>query len=87
MALMFIHHKVRDYAEWRPAYDAHEPKRVEAGITNGRVYRKAEDPNDLVILLDVADVATARAWASGEDLKAVMQEAGVLGAPAIHVIG
>jgi hypothetical protein len=40
-----------------------------------------------VILLDVADVATARAWASREDLKTVMQEAGVLEAPAIHVIG
>ena len=87
MALMVIHHKVRDYAVWRPAYDAHESNRVGAGITNGRVYRKAEDPNDLVILLDVADVAKARAWASGEDLKTVMQKAGVLGAPAIHFIG
>jgi hypothetical protein len=56
MALMVIHHKVRDYGEWRPAYDAHESNRVGAGITNGRVYRKAEDPNDLVVLLDVADV-------------------------------
>ncbi len=87
MALMVIHHEVRDYAEWRPAYDAHEWNRVGAGITNGRVYRKAEDPNDLVILLDVADVAKARAWASGEDLKTVMQKAGVLGAPTIHFIG
>jgi hypothetical protein len=87
MALMVIHHEVRDYAEWRPAFDAHESNRVGAGITNGRVYRKVEDPDDLVILLDVADVAKARAWASGEDLKAVMQKAGVLGAPVIHFIG
>jgi hypothetical protein len=87
MALMIVQHQVRDYAAWRPAYDAHEASRVGAGITNGRVYRKAEDPNVLVILLDVADVATARAWASGEDLKTVMQKAGVLGAPAIHLIG
>ncbi len=63
MALMVIHHKVRDYAAWRPAYDAHEPSRAGAGITNGRVYRKTEDPNDLVILFDIADVARARAWA------------------------
>jgi hypothetical protein len=69
MALMVIHHKVRDYAVWRPAYDAHESNRVGAGITNGRVYRKAEDPNDLVILLDVADVAKARVWASCRERK------------------
>lgn len=87
MPLMVIHHRVRDYAEWRPAYDAHEPSRLGAGVTNGRVYRKAEDPNDLVILLDVADLATARAWASSEDLKTAMRNAGVLEAPAIHFIG
>ena len=51
-----IHHKVKDYAEWRIVYDGHEKSRVLAGITNGRVFRSAEDPNDLVILQDVADV-------------------------------
>ena len=33
------------------------------------------------ILLDVADVDRARAWAAGADLKAAMQNAGVLGEP------
>ena len=87
MALMVIHHNVRDYAIWRPAFDAHEPSRVRAGITNGRVYRKAEDPNDLVVLVDVADVDKACAWVASEDLKTVMQRAGVVGAPEVHVIG
>lgn len=86
MALLVVHHKVRDYAAWRPAYDAHEPARVASGITNGRVFRKAEDPNELVILLDVADVDRARAWAAGADLKATMQNAGVLGEPVIHIV-
>ena len=87
MASMIVSHKVRDYAAWRPLYDAHESSRAGAGITNGRVYRKAEDPNDLVILFDVADVSKARAWTAGEDLKTVMDKAGVLGAPTIHFIG
>jgi hypothetical protein len=45
-----------------------------------------EDPNDLVILLDVADVAKARAWTASEDLKTTMAKAGVLGAPTIHFV-
>ena len=49
-----------DHAAWRPAYDAHEPIRTGAGITNSRVYRKADDPNGLVILFHIADVARAR---------------------------
>lgn len=85
MATLMVQHKVRDYAVWRPGFDAHEPSRVGAGITNGRVYRKAEDPNDLVLLFDVADVAKARAWTAGEDLKTAMQKVGVIGAPSIHI--
>ncbi len=42
-----VHLKVKDYATWRTAYDGHEKGRVSAGITNGRVFRSAEDPNAL----------------------------------------
>jgi len=86
MALLIIQHKVRDYAGWRPGFDAHKSSQAGAGLTNGRVYRKAEDPNDIVILFDVANVAKARSWMTGEDLKAAMQKAGVLGAPMAHFI-
>ena len=84
MALMLIHHRVKDYDAWRPLYDAHENSRASAGITNGRVFRRAEDPNDLVILFDAADVAKARSWTTSEDLKSAMQKAGVLRPPTIH---
>ncbi len=87
MALLVVQHAVRDYAAWRPPYDAHKSSRTEAGITNGCVYRRAEDPNDLVLLFDVADMARARAWAAGEDLKTAMRNAGVLGAPTITFVG
>jgi hypothetical protein len=74
-----IHHKVKDYAAWRKGYDEHEKSRTTAGITNGKVFRSAEDPNDILILQDVADVAKARAWLGGTDLKAAMEKAGVVG--------
>ena len=69
-----IHHKVKDYAAWRKGYDDHEKARHSAGVTNGRVFRSAEDPNDVLILQDVADVAKARTWLGGDELKAVMTE-------------
>ena len=81
MASMIIHHKVRDYAAWRQGYDAHELSRVGAGITDARVYRNAEDPNDVVIVANVSDTAKARAWTASDDLKTAMQKAGVLGHP------
>jgi hypothetical protein len=79
-----VHIKVKDYATWRTAYDGHEKGRASAGITNGRVFRSAEDPNDVVILQDVADVAKARTWFGSDDLKATMQKSGVLGSPNVR---
>ena len=79
-----IHHKVTDYTAWRKGYDAHEQSRRSAGITNGRVFRSAEDPNDVVVLQDVADVAKARTWLGSDDLKAAMQKSGVVGSPSIR---
>jgi hypothetical protein len=79
-----IHHKVKDYTSWRQGYNDHEKARQAAGITNGRVFRRAEDPNDILILQDVADVAQARTWLGGDELKASMTKAGVIGSPNVR---
>jgi hypothetical protein len=79
-----IHFKVKDYAAWRTSYDGNEKSRLSVGITNGRVFRRAEDPNDVVVLQDVADVAKARTWFASDDLKAAMQKSGVIGSPNIR---
>lgn len=79
-----VHFKVKDYAAWRTSYDGREKSRLSAGITNGRVFRRAEDPNDVVVLQDVADVAKARTWFGSDDQKAAMQTSGVIGSPSIR---
>jgi hypothetical protein len=40
----------------------------------------------MVLRFDVADVAKARAWTVGDDLKGVMKAAGVLGTPTFAFI-
>jgi hypothetical protein len=79
-----IHLKVKDYGTWRSAYDGREKSRVSAGIANGRVFRNAEDPNDVVILQDVADAARARFWLGSDDMKAAPLTNGVVGAPNVR---
>ena len=79
-----VHLKVKDYATWRTSYDGHEKGRLSAGITNGRVFRSAEDPNDVVILQDVADVAKARTWLGSDEMKAAMEKSGVVGSPNVR---
>ena len=57
---------------------------MSAGITNGKVFRSAENPNDLVILQDVADVSKARTWLGSNEMKSVMEKSGVVGSPSIR---
>jgi hypothetical protein len=79
-----VHFKVKDYAAWRTGYNTREKGRLSAGITNGRVFRSADDANDIVILQDVADVSKARTWLTSDDTKAAMQASGVIGSPSIR---
>jgi hypothetical protein len=79
-----IHLKVKDYNAWRTSYNGREQNRVSAGITNGRVFRNADDQNDVVILQDVADVAKARTWLGSSEMKSAMEKSGVLGSPSIR---
>jgi hypothetical protein len=79
-----LHCKVKDFNAWRTSYNGHEKNRVSAGITNGRVFRSADDQNDVVILQDVADVAKARTWLGSDEMKTTMEKSGVLGSPSIR---
>jgi hypothetical protein len=64
--------------------DGYEKDRTTAGITNSRVFRSADDQNDVVILTDVANVPKARAWLGSNDMKTVFEKSGVVGSPSIR---
>ncbi|MEY4966276.1 MAG: hypothetical protein RL274_1859 [Pseudomonadota bacterium] len=80
---MLIHHKVASYATWRPQFDADEARRNTAGLTKPRVMQSADNPNNLVLLFDMADIAKAKVFASADTTKQIMGKAGVQGAPEI----
>ncbi len=79
-----LHLKVKDFAAWRTSYNGHEKERTSAGITNTKVFRSADDQNDVVILADAADVAKARTWLGSNEMKTVMEKSGVVGSPRIQ---
>jgi hypothetical protein len=81
---MTVHFKVNDFNAWRTSYNGHEKERTSAGITNGKVFRSADDPNDVLILQDVADVSKARTWLGSNDMKSVLEKSGVIGSPSIR---
>ena len=63
-----VHLKVKDFNAWRTSYNGQEKDRTTAGITNSRVFRSADDQNDVLILADVVDVSKARTWLGSSEI-------------------
>jgi len=79
-----IHFKVKDFNAWQTSYNGNEKNRTSAGITKSKVFRSAEDPNDVLLLQDTADVSKARAWYGSSEMKAAFEKSGVVGSPSIR---
>jgi hypothetical protein len=85
MAFAIARHKVRNYDDWRPHYDNDEERRSGAGIRTVNVMRSAEDPNDIWMYWEVDSPDTLNQMLSDPDLKAKMEEAGVISEPEVTI--
>ena len=84
---MHIVHTVEDYAKWRTIFDEDARTNHRAnGITESRVFRNADKPNEIIVTLKLDDLEKARQYAQSESLKEAMQGAGVIGHPTIYFI-
>lgn len=83
---ILVRHKVRDFNEWKRAYDAHLTKRAEAGLSEVHLMRGDADANEVVILFSAIDLGLARAFSSSGELRATMQDAGVIDRPDIYYL-
>lgn len=83
---MIVRHKVRDFSQWKPGYDAHLPKRNEASLTEKYILRGVQDPNEVVLMFEVQDLDRAKSFAESTDLREAMQKAGVMDKPDIFFL-
>ena len=50
------------------------------------MFRSVNDPNEIIILLEWDELKNARELTQSDDLKKVMERAGVVGKPDIHFL-
>ena len=86
MPYLLVRHKVADYAKWKPFFDQHGATRKANGSQGGRLLRNANDPNELVVLFEWDDLEKARQFAQSNDLREIMQRAGVVDQPDIYFL-
>ena len=78
---------VADYQKWRPVFDNLEDLRRSKGSTGvNRVFRDADNPNTITLLLEWDSAANGRDFLASEQLREAMQKAGVVGAPMVSTV-
>ncbi len=80
----FIKHRVEDYSKWKPVFDEDGSRREKAGCKGWQLFHSLDDPNEIFILLEWDTKEHATKFVESEDLKKIMQKAGVITKPEIH---
>lgn len=78
-------HDVKDFASWKPIYDADAPRRINAGFKELAVGTKSDNPNSVYMIWE-GDPAPLEHMLKDPELKAKMEEAGVISPPQFMVI-
>lgn len=79
-----IVHTVKDFAKWKPAFDADSTARKAAGLGFIVIGKNQANPKSLLIALSVADLQKAKDFAASPRLKDVMKKNGVISKPEIN---
>ena len=79
MPYLLERHKVRDYARWREVFEADSSNREAAGCRGARIFRHAQDPEEVVVLFEWDSLERARRRIESAELREKFEEAGVGG--------
>lgn len=86
MSYMFIRHRVEDYVKWKPIFDEHGGTRKTSGSKGGRLFRNADDPNEVIIIFEWDNLKNAHQFVQSPDLQETMKRAGVSDKPDIYFL-
>ena len=86
MPYLFVTHTVEEYAKWKPVFDEHGAFRKANGSKGAHVFQSADNPNEVVLLFEWANLENARQFVQSPNLREAMERAGVTGPPDVHFL-
>jgi hypothetical protein len=85
MAIIILSHDVKDFASWKPIYDADAERRNSVGFKELAVGTKSDNPQTVYMIWE-GDPAPLEEMMKDPDLRVKMDEAGVISVPEVIVI-
>ena len=79
MNYMIVKQKVTDLARFQRAFDDLKPKRAAAGLTDLGQFCAADEPDTVIVVMQVEDVQRAKEYWHSLDLAEGRVKAGVVG--------
>ena len=76
-----VQHTVRDYDLWKAVFDEHEEVRAKYGSTGHTIYRSADNPNDLTLIIEYESRERADEFMRDPSLAEAMKRGGVVSEP------
>jgi quinol monooxygenase YgiN len=86
MVVILVQHNVKDYPAWKKVFDSAIEMRKSNGEISAEVYRDESDPNKLTIFNKWDSMANAQKFIQSPDLMKTMENAGVMGMPAVSFL-
>jgi hypothetical protein len=86
MPFVLVRHRVEDFDRWKPFFESHEGVRQEIGLRVAQLMRNADDPQEVLILFEASDLEKARGMTQSDELRQIMEKAGVLGRPSFDFL-
>jgi hypothetical protein len=83
---MQVTHEVKDYGQWRKAFEEDKDNREKAGIKLASVYTASDNFNMVTVVCEVPSVTAAQAFMNSPGLKTAMEKAGVVSAPEVKIM-
>jgi len=78
---LIVQHTVRDYDAWKPVFDEHQSVRAKYGCRGHTIYRDADKPNDVTIVMDNESRERADEFMRDPSLAEAMERGGVISEP------
>jgi quinol monooxygenase YgiN len=77
MPHVLVHQRIEEFERWMEVFDRLGPARAAASCRSTAVFRNREDPHEVVVLFEFADLARAREHMGSAELRAAWRDAGV----------
>jgi quinol monooxygenase YgiN len=77
MPHVLVHQRIEEFDRWKEVFDRLGPARAAASCRSTAVFRNRQDPHEVVVLFEFADLTQAKEHMSSPELRAAWRDAGV----------